>query len=185
MPVIVRNVVDEVDADLIDVPRRADGQPYRFELVTGAVRVYDDTADGLLEALIPNRTADGMRYADADPATRLEMRVAFAVVVQVDLQAVLVTHFDLDAECGVWEKSTLLGSRDAQPAVDEWACDVPLVLVDYFYAPYTDVPRPTGPVPVADTDNLIWLSPEDPYDLLQSLHDAGAVTLYEAIEAVA
>ena len=178
MTATIRNTTAAMHVDTLDIPTRPDGTRYRFELIHGYARTYADTADELLAAVIPG-------YGDLpDEAARLRARMWHTARLQVNLQAGLVTPVDI-ANSTPAEQDILLGFVGEPPAVDSWDSPVPLVLIDSDYAPYTDRTRPAGVPDVEHPDNVIWLSPTDPYDLLSSLHRAGTVTLSEDTEQAA
>lgn len=173
-PVIVTNPAEA--AGEVEAPLRDGTDPYRFEMVydDGNYRAYADTADGLLVALI-----DG--YADMSEQDRLTARVHLAVRTQTTVQAVLNAHYGLD-QVTPDEYVLLSASRATPPAPARWDCQVPLVLVDVFYVPTGDLPRPLTEQDVEAPDNLVWLSPTDPLDFVYSLHRVGLVGLGEHIE---
>ncbi len=135
-------------------------------------RAYADTATELCGLLIPG-------YAELEDDTeQAAARIHFAVGMQVQLQAAMASEADLEA-CSPAERELLLGPRHVPPAVASWEADVPPVLVDVFYEPLGELPRPAGrPRGGGEPDsNLIWLSPSDEVELLSSLHRAGLVVL--------
>jgi hypothetical protein len=157
-------------------PRHPDGSPYRFELIYagGRLRGYADQPAALIEALTG---VDG--YPDLDQADRYAVRLRAAVDAQVRLQAQLNQDDGLEG-CTPGERAVLLGARDTPPVVAEWACGVPLVLVDGFYQPQGDLPPPVSALAdVAEPPNLVWLRVGTDLELLESLHRAGHLTLHE------
>jgi hypothetical protein len=154
----------------LDPPTRPDGGLYHYELIYdgGKWRGYADTADELLEALIPG-------YPDLDSDARAAARLAHAVRTQVALQAQIVAATGL-AGCADTETAVLLAARDTPPAPETWAAPVPLVLVTTFYTPTGELPAPAA----ADPAGLIWIDPTSAETLLRSLHRAGAVQLHQA-----
>lgn len=174
MGVRVPNVSAGSDLDALVMPTRADGTLYRFEMIfrNGWDRCYDDTEAGLLGFLI-----DG--YADLDAEGRLAARTKHAVDTQVVVQA-RINSLEIEPGISAADLAVLTGPRDEQPGLDEWSCDVPLVLVDIFYAPYADLSRPASTL-AADTEeapNLLWLRPaESEMAYLLSLHELGVISL--------
>ena len=155
-------------------PVRPDGHRYRFEVVASRVRVYGDTADDLVGAFVPG-------YDQMDRAGRLAARIGWAVRAQTDLQAA-VNDWHGTSGCSPEQTAVLYGGRSEPLSVAVWDCPVPLVLVDVYYRPDGPLPRPVGEHDTAREDNLIWLSPADPYDFLVSLHSAGVLHMSEAKE---
>ena len=151
-------------------PTRSDGAPYRYEMLHGgqAKRTYSDDLAELVAALIPG-------YAEIqDPVELVRARIAHAVHVQVTMQAVINVGMDT-AECSPREREVLSGDRAVPPVVAEWRAPVPLILLDCFYAPVTDVPRPVAVAP----GEILWLRPATDADLLRSLAGLGVVVLSE------
>jgi hypothetical protein len=179
MSVVMPNTSVE-DAALLEVPLREDGSPFRFEMLLNGFteRAYADTADELLGYLI--RGYERMR-----PQERLAARLHYAVRAQVSLQAQINDSYDMSAVAAE-DYVVLQGHRNTPPEVGEWASDVPLILVDVYYQPLGDLPRPTSAIAdVAEPPNIFWLCPNDTYDFLVSLHRVGAIVLNEHIDHAA
>ena len=158
----------------VEAPRRPDGGLYRFEMIYDGLkyRAYADTAIELCGLFIPG-------YSELEDDTeRAEARIRFAVGTQVQLQAAIVAEVGLEA-CSPSERQALLGARHVPLELATWEADVRLVLVDVFYQPLGELPRPAGrPSGGGEPDsNVIWLSPADEAELLSSLHRAGLVVL--------
>lgn len=180
MGVLVRNVSNAEDLDGLQVPTKADGSFYRFEMVAdgGWHRYYDDEPAALVAFLIPG-------YLDLNEEDRLAARIRHAVDLQVRLQARLNTFFS-NAPRTNEEHSILTGPRHKQPDIDTWGCEVPLVLVDAFYGPYTDAPTPISLLSdVAFPPNLWWLRPaEGDMEYLRSLHETSLIDLHMTADEV-
>jgi hypothetical protein len=160
-------------------PLRDDGALHAFAMFfDGDERIaYADAHEDLLAVLI-----DG--YAAMDEQDRLAARIRLAVRAQVRIQAALNADVDpavwnaLDAE----DREVLTGSRHEQPRIDFWDPEVPLVLVETGYAPFTDVDQPiSGIADVRYPPNMIWLRPAEERDLLESLDRAGFIRLHQAV----
>lgn len=179
MGVMVRNV-SEADEGALEIPTRPDGSFYLFEMIAdgGWSRYYDDTPDGLLDFLIPG-------YLDLDEEEKIEARIRHAIDLQVRLQARLNSFYDTTRRTPD-EQAILTGPRHVQPAVEEWNSSIPLVVIDAFYDPYSDTPRPiSGLGDVALTPNLWWLRPaESPMGYLESLHEVGLIDLHTSVDEV-
>ena len=159
-----------------EVPVKADGSYFRFELIhdAGKYRSYADDASELCAALIGD-------YPAGDALEAAAARIRYAVTVQVRLQAAIDAEEDLSS-CTPSERELLLGSRHVPPELEVWEADVPLVLVDTYYRPLGELQRPVGG-PRGGRDhpdsNLIWLSPATEESLVRSLAEAGVVVLSE------
>lgn len=180
MTVLVRNKTLADRANAMEVPTRPDGTFYTFEMICdgGWSRVYDDTPSGLLSYLIPG-------YTEMDEVEKIVARIRHAVDNQVRLQARLNAFFETTDRTQT-EDDILYGPRHIQPTVTQWDCAVPLVLVDAFYTPHTNVSRPfSGIADVAMPPNLWWLRPADTeIEYLRSLHEASIIDLHMAKDAV-
>lgn len=172
MPVIVANPSEAATAPP-RVPSRPDQQPYRYEMLcnSGTSRVYADTADELLAALIRG-------YDRMGDAQRLAARLAYAARVQATAQADINYAHDLDT-CSPEEQVILFGTRAIPPEVATWSCPIPLILIDVYYEPDGTLPRPSGQNDVANPVNIIWLSPYDPTEFVYSLTELGVITVAE------
>ena len=146
---------------------------------------YADTPEELLEFLIPG-------YLEKDETGRLESRILLAHAAQVRVQAVIVAESpqdQLDALSDT-EKNVLLGSRATQPhgwgegpMGDVWDSEIPLILVESAYAPYSDIDQPiSGIADVIDPPNIIWLRTVDEWEFLVSLSRCGFVNLKTATD---
>lgn len=179
MGVMVRNSSEAEEKEL-HIPTRQDGTFYRFEMIAdgGWSRYYDDTPDGLLEFLIPG-------YQGLNEQEKIVARIRHAVDLQVRLQARLNSFYDSTRRT-VEEQAILTGPRHITPEVEEWACPVPLVLVDAFYSPYSEIPRPISAMGDAIiTPNIWWLRPaESPMGYLESLHEVGLIDLHTSVDEV-
>jgi hypothetical protein len=160
------------------LPLRPDNTAYRFEMIFdgGGRRGYADTAEALLGMLIAG-------YEHLSPADQYAQRLLLAVRTQVSVQADINSVLDLNG-CTPDEYAVLQGHRNTAPQVSEWACAVPLVLVDTDYAPYGDLPRPvSAAADVAGPPNLLWLTPAEEYEFLLSLHQVGLIALHAHTES--
>jgi hypothetical protein len=211
-------------------PRREDGTLYSYELIIegGKRRVYADTPTELCQVMIPGYPPSPTRSAPETTAPasattggseetgnqtetedeKLELegeryfyRLRYAVGVQVQLQSFILSEVEEGDDVTDEEWAVLEAPRDVPPQIEVWECPVPLVLVESYYEPDGDLPRPKGlprtPTPqetrtgngatgssdegndldLADDSNLIWLNPLTELDLLESLHRCGYVTL--------
>jgi hypothetical protein len=173
MGALVRNIPTATPLTDMAIPTRPDGSYYRYEMLCdgGWTRLYDDSVTALIAYLIPG-------YETQDEQQRLTSRVRHAVDMQVRMQAQLGVLFSA-SERTADEERILTAPRHIAPVVDQWTSDIPLVLVDIFYQPYTDTPRPSsGMFDVNSADNMWWLRPaEGDLEYLRSLHEASLIDL--------
>lgn len=155
----------------LEVPTREDGSPYKYEMVcdNGWARVYGDTPQELLCYLIRG-------YGAMTARERTKARLVHALEVQVRLQAQINVFF-AESEQTNGERIILQGPRTSPPMITEWFCEVPLMLVDMFYVPYSRVvPPKSGREWVVR--NVWWLRPaESEMAYLKSLHDASFIDI--------
>lgn len=173
MGAVLRNITSADDLEQMAIPTRPDGSYYRFEMICdgGWTRVYDDSAVALMSHLIPG-------YTRLDDQQRLAARIRHAVDIQVRVQT-QVNGFFRNVDVNEDEVAVLTGPRHIAPVVDVWSCRVPLILVDAFYAPYSEIPRPRSiHSDTVDAENLWWLRPtQGDLEYLRSLHEISAIDL--------
>jgi hypothetical protein len=153
-------------------PRRPDGNLHRFELtdVMGRWRAYADEPGSLVGVLISD-------YAGLGGVERLAARISLAVHVRMMAQERAVTPDGL-AGCTAEQLAVLAAGEEQTPWAGRWSAPVPLVLVEGFYEPVGDLPRPVAVSP----GEIIWIDPRDDAALLRSLHHVGWVVLAERPE---
>ncbi|MPQ98129.1 hypothetical protein GB931_09385 [Modestobacter sp. I12A-02628] len=152
--------------------------PYAMFFDGGKYIAYADDPVDLLSALTTG-------YADLDDAGQMQARIRLAIDAQVALQAVINAEADPAALAALTEEETaaLTGPCFEQPRIDFWYPEIPLVVVESGYQPYTDINRPiSGIADVEYPPNMIWLKPLDEWDLLVSLADAGYISLSQATD---
>lgn len=157
-------------------------------------RIVDaDTTDELLSFLIPN-------YDVMDETARYDARVSLASQVRLLARATVLANLTpeqaetiKDWEWDVLTYSEETGDGTADPygwgdgtqpigtdnpdVVDEWSSEVPLILLDINYHPYTDIYRPVSSEgDYAEVKNIIWLRPNSELQLLTSLSRIGYIT---------
>ena len=162
------------DRGQVTAPAKPNGTSYRYEMVHGggARRTYADAPADLVGALIPG-------YADLqDPVELARARILHAVHVQVTTQAAINVSTGT-AGCSQQERELLSADRVTPPVLAEWTAPVPLVLLDCFYAPVTEVPRPVAVAP----GEILWLRPATDWDHLRSLAGLGVIVLAERTPA--
>lgn len=185
---VVRNTRE--GAAPAEPPRREDGAmfPYAMLFDGGKFVAYGDDLADLLDALRPE-------YLTLDAAEQLQARIRLAVDAQVAIQAQINASVKPEAwnALSEEERAVLTGPRYEQPRLNFqspdspeegfWDAEVPLVLVDSGYAPYTGIDRPiSGIADVENPPNMIWLRPIDEYEFLTSLSDAGFINLMQATD---
>lgn len=172
--VVLRNNV-EADGPIV-APTHADGTGYRYCLYFNgyAAVAFADTHEDLLDALIPGYA----EMSEEDAAfERIKLAGAVAAVVQAEILASVDREAVSDDDWAVLVAPRL----GRQPRADWWACEVPLVVVETGYEPFTDVPRPASALSAAaDAPNLWWIRPAEEEDFLLSLHEVGFVRLMES-----
>jgi hypothetical protein len=145
MSIVQTNISSENDIDLYPVPTKSDGSYYQYELIDSAAwaRVYSDDIKELMEYLIPEYTGE------------YTQRLNHAISMQVKIQAQILSYY-LDADVTDEEYSILVGPRHIQPEIKLWTSQVPLILIDSFYEPYTNTTPPVGNF-IEKNDNILWI----------------------------
>lgn len=164
MAIIQQNVSIEDDIDLYPVPTKPDFSYYKYELIDyiSDARVYSDVLSEIVEYLAPGGSSD------------YSILLKHAVDVQVAMQSQILNFYH-DALVSEEEFTLLTGIRHEQPQISIWSCQVPLILIDSFYAPYTSIQLPYGQF-IEPSDNIIWLTPgKGAEEYLRSLDALGAV----------
>lgn len=171
--------------EVIAPPSRS-GEPFYYSLRHDGWRFYAHSAQALLpvlirgypplpagppavdpdqEQLIEDENSDGLGER------RLQARVRHAKGTRSWRQAVLV--FDGETQLGRLPdavRDVLLAPTFEPPVLEQpWRHQVPLVLLDVAYAPYSDLPCPIG--------NIIWLRPATADGYLRSLAAPGFIAL--------
>jgi hypothetical protein len=167
-------------AEAPTAPVKEGGGQFRYEMITegGKWRVYADTPVELIGYFIPG-------YPElTDEVARTTERLLYTVTVQVALQAMVMA--DMEVQHGIIptpeELAVLEAPRDVPPQITVWESEIPLVLVESYYQPQGELPRPTGLLAEEDNAepyNLIWLDPGGDMPLLLSLHRVGWLHLSE------
>lgn len=172
-------------------PTREDGTLYPYAMHFDGYKsvAFADTPEDLIGVLIPD-------YADLSTEDeRLTARILLAVTAQTAVQAQINASTEVD-QPEHWEalsdaeRQVLLGDRVEQPhgwgdgpLGDVWESEIPLVLVETGYAPYTAYDRPlSAEGDVEEPSNIIWLRPVDEWEFLRSLARAGYVSVHEATD---
>lgn len=129
-----------------------------------------DTAGELLALLIDDYPAQDATVDDLVEidAARIDYGIRLAQGVQESWLASAVTEGILDLgrtdprDVDAWFRSKAAGVD-----VGEWTQEVPLVCLDMSYAPFTDIPAPTG--------NVVWVEVRDEVALLNSMSQLGLI----------
>jgi hypothetical protein len=158
-----------------------------FVLLHGDSTTASNTRTELVDALIPGYA---LLADDDDGHTEaLAQRYDHAIAVAGLLRTAAVTSAtesgDLDPRAisedvlnALFEEPNVPFPGIASPdgSIDlDWAHIVPLVLIATDYEPATALPRPTG--------RIVWIDPYTETTLLESLHEAGMVALFQRTSA--
>jgi hypothetical protein len=153
-------------------PRHPNGTIYTYEMLYAGLtrRVYADTHEALIDALIPG-------YATGTETQRWEARLYYMARAQVLAQAELNAS-DAFHSLDRAQQVVLQGPRHDPPVVPTWSCPVPLVLISSFYKPAGTQLRPVREMGMEP--NVIWLDPSDDIAFLNSLHDIAVISLHHS-----
>lgn len=173
MSILIRNVSVAEDLSSMTIPLKEDGTYYKYEMICdgGWSRLYDDNLSGLLEYLTPG-------YEELNDDEKVEARIKNSIDMQVFLQSQLNTFYE-DVDVKITEKQILVSPRNVQPKIDVWSAKIPIVLIDAFYIPYTELKAPTSSLGnYNDVENIWWLKPaEGEMEYLKSLHECSIISL--------
>lgn len=171
--------------EVIAPPSRS-GEPFHYALRHDGWRYYAHSAQALLPVLIrrypplpagpPAGEPDQEQLVEDENSDglgerRLQARVRHAKGTRTWRQGELVAA----AETRLGQlpdpvRTVLLAHTQEPPVLEQaWTHEVPLVLVDVAYAPYSDRPCPAG--------NIVWLRPATADGYLRSLAAAGIILL--------
>lgn len=171
---IIKNSVEPVK-----VPVKSDGSLYRYEVINfGATqRGYFDEPDEIAAWLIP-----GLAQAD-DTATQMKRLLEHAFFVQTHLQAHIAAGSpELYAALTEEEKNILDAPRNPDFSISKWEADLPIILVDVCYKPYSTALPPAFNETIKN--NILWLKPASGInEYLITLDEIGFITLSYAAEA--
>ncbi|NAZ74281.1 hypothetical protein GTQ99_02410 [Kineococcus sp. T13] len=176
-------MIDRLARGQVRPPRpllRPDGSRFALAVSYGGNGwiAYGDVPADLLDALIPG-------YCGLDDQARLVARIRLAYRAAVAAQALVLAEADSKELRALRprERAALLRPQHEAVRLECWSSPIPLVLVDTAYAPFTSVDRPISAVAdVVDPPNMMWLRPQDEWELLESLARSGYVQgLYEAL----
>lgn len=147
--------------DKVDFPDEA-----RFALLMAgtAETVFAETRSGITDQVV-----SGHAEADSDE-DRLALRSGFLSELAAHVQSAVLSSVGTE---GLDEDALTVLMHDRATDVVElgtWDSDLPLLLIATGYAPYTDIPAPTG-------DTVLWLDPATETTFLDSLARAGAAEL--------
>lgn len=171
--------------EVIAPPSRS-GEPFHYALRRGGWRYYAHSAQALLSVLIrgypplpagPPAVDPDQKHLVEDENSdglgqqRLQARVRHAKGTRTWEQGELVAA--AEARLGQLPdpvRTVLLANTQEPPVLEQaWTHEVPLVLVEVAYAPYSDRPCPVG--------NIVWLRPATADGYLRSLAAAGLILL--------
>lgn len=153
-------------------PLTPDGRPYRYAWTdSNGDTVYALTGDHLINVWIPG-------YLDRTPEERARIRAEHAVRARTEIVATLAA----DASAGVLsdsEEAILLADLSNMPELDRWGSEIPLVLLEGTYRPFTDRLPPVSSLDgdVRDPSNILWLRHSSGNSYVESLARAGYITL--------
>jgi hypothetical protein len=130
-----------------------------IEVAHDTWRLSTDSAEEIL-----GRFIDG--YPEqADEQAHRQARLGLALQARRTVQTLLNAGEQFDQSTAE-EAEILLDRSDVAPAVGQWRCPIPLVLVTVFYAPLGQLPQPRTEPP----GQVWWIDPSTPQTLLRTLH---------------
>lgn len=161
-----------------DIPLHADGTAYPFVFVNPAgVAIFGDSRTDIISAIIPG-------YEDlTGPVNGEDLSLEARLDSLTDLgnqwqAAILAAHAEEDpgeaAALSDDALTALLAPKHVPLVFGQWNVTVPLLLLANNYAPYTDLPAPTGPA-------IVWIDGYTERDYLVALEALGAGELHTQV----
>lgn len=172
---ILKNAPSE--EGIIDTPLNQYGNQYSFCMFFNNENevAFADTYPELLEALIPN-------YLTQDENNQEYLRIKLAQQAAAEIQAEILYSIDLK-ELTPKEKQILTHPKHLhQIPIEWWTSEIPVVVVETAYQPYTDVIKPASS---HETEDNIWrINPLDEEQFLINLNEIGFIRLLQTIESI-
>lgn len=153
-------------------PPTPEGRPYRYAWADdNGDTVYAETGDHLINVWIPG-------YLDSTTEEQARIRAEHAVRARTEIVATIAA----DVPAGVLsesEEAILLADLSNMPDLDRWSSEIPLVLLEGMYRPFTDRLPPVSAIDgdVRDPSNILWLRHSSGNSYVESLAHAGYITL--------
>lgn len=166
--VISRNMQEPGEQGFAPLHEDGTGYAYCLYFNDNSEIAFADTLTELVSALIPG-------YANLTETDRDVERIRYAQTAAAEVQAEILLHID-ESDVTPEQWAALTSPRFLpQPRADWWTTDVPLVVVETGYAPYTETPRPASALQDGiEEDNPIWfINPAEEETLLDTLHSVG------------
>lgn len=160
---------------LVEAPLNEYGNQYSFCMFYNneSQVVFADTYPELLEALIPG-------YMNENENEQEFLRIVSAQKAAAEIQAEILTEVNLHT-LNQKERNILTHPKNlTQLSVEWWTSEIPLVVVESAYEPYTTVPRPASSH--QKEDNLWRINPIEEEQFLLDLNSIGYVRLLQTIE---
>lgn len=164
------------DGPELDIPEHPEGEPWVHILEHGGAHgdeiTYADTAAEALAVLISGYGDIPDDDIEEAEIARFEHAAQVASVVQAHVvqRAIEKAEFSLE-DADEDTLTALMTDKTRAISVDgAWSREIPLILVDLNYAPYSPHPVPTG--------NVVLLSAHNEVDYLTSLSALGMVRYY-------
>lgn len=178
-----------------EVPYKEDGEFFEYIMYFDGNRriAYSDDPAELIDLLISG-------YLEMNEEERLDARLSRVINLQAVTQAQIVLNLSPEdkeslsewelvalkgeynetnsyAIRGFWKERLDKGENPEQiedsDKLDIWTSEIPLVLIDAAYKPWSDIEPPLGN---PDGNNIIWLRPVDETDFLHSLASINYIT---------
>lgn len=172
-----------------NIPFKEDGEFYDYIMYHENNRyiAYADSPAELIDILIRG-------YEEMTESDRLNARLRMALSLQSSTQAQIFLDLSKEQKESLkeWEIKAIQGRYnetdpwairdfwkeqlpegmteeevDEDDRIDIWSSEIPLVLIDASYAPWTDI---YPPLANPEGTNIIWLKPMDEVEFLESLN---------------
>lgn len=161
---------------IIETPLNQYGNQYSFCMFFNNETevAFADSYFELLEALIP-------MYSQQDENTQEYLRIKLAQQAAAEIQAEILYTVDLETLALKEQKILTHPKHLPQLPIEWWTSEIPIVVVETAYQPYTDVIKPASSH--EPEDNIWRINPLEEEQFLFNLHEIGYIRLLQTIES--
>lgn len=148
--------------------------PYCMYFQDGGMVAFADNYTDLLHALIPG-------YQKLNKQDRERERIRLGQGAAAYTQGYILVDVDESTVSPEEWKALIAPRGGTQPSITWWESDIPLILVETSYEPFTHIPRPAAKPSAERSDEdspaIWWVRPSDEEDFLTSLHEIGFIRI--------
>lgn len=171
--IILKNSPSE--EGIIETPLNEYGNQYSFCMFFNneSEVAFADTYPELLDALIPT-------YLNQDENQQEYLRIRLAQHAAAEIQSEILYNIDLNNLTPQEQKILTHPKQLPQLPIEWWSSDIPVVIVETAYQPYTNVIKPASSHSIED--NIWRINPLEEEQFLLNLNEIGFIRLLQTIE---